>query len=178
MTVKTIYTITDTRQNVKVNACFEPLTASDNEALKGEDWQAARFGDVWKELAQREVAQKLTLCDGDERPVLGLVQIGTVQRTNGGEKMLRDSLLEAALVHRHGTAQRRYSGIGRVLIARLIVESKAQGAEGRLLVRPVPSSVPFYRKLGFQEARIPLYFRLAVREAEALLQACTLPSSE
>lgn len=178
MNSQTIYTIMDMRSNVKVNVCFETLTASDKEILRGEDWQAARFSAVWKELAEREVALKLTLCDGDEKPVLGLVQIGTVQRINLGEIMLRDSLLETAPVHRHGTAQRHYKGVGRVLIARLVVESKVQGAEGRLLVRPVPSSIPFYPKLGFQEARIPSYFRLAVREAEALLQACTFLSSE
>lgn len=70
------YLITDTRSNEKVTVCFEPLTQSDADTLKGEDWQGSRFGAVWKELAELEAAQKLTLCDGHNEDVLGIVQIG------------------------------------------------------------------------------------------------------
>ena len=178
MNPKPTYTITDTRRNVKVDVCFEPLVVSDTEILRGEDWQGARFRDVWLALAEREAAQKLTLCDGAEKPILGLVQMGTLRRMNDGATVLRDNLLEAAPVHRHGTAQRGYKGIGRVLVTRLVEESKAQGAEGQLLVRPVTSSIPFYQALGFRQAPIPFYFRLAGREAEALLQTYTPTPSD
>ena len=169
----TLYTITDTRSNAKVNVCFEPLTENDAAVLKGEDWQTARFREVWKAFAEHAVAQKLTWCDGEEKPLLGLVHIGTVRKRDTEVRALCDSLLEAAPVYCFGAEGRRYRGIGRVLVARLVIASKELGAEGRLLVRPAPLSLPFYQTLGFREARIPDYFRLGRREAGVLLQECT-----
>jgi len=51
-----IIILSRTHKNVKVNVCFETLTANDADILKGEDWQGSRFGEVWKELAELEAA--------------------------------------------------------------------------------------------------------------------------
>lgn len=178
MTLRTVYTIKSTRNNSAINVYFESLTTEDTPILKGEDWQGARFGETWKALAEHDVAQKLTLQEGEEKPLLGMVYIGTVRKYNGHNSVLRDNLLEVAPVYRYGEEGRSYRGIGRVLVARLIAASMELGAEGRLLVRPVPSSIPFYRKLGFQEARIPHYFQLGIQEARDLLKSCTPLSTE
>lgn len=171
--LRTIYTITDMRQNERVEVCFEPLTANDLVEFERDDWQGARFSDVWRELAQYEIAEKLTLCAGTDKPLLGIVQVGTVRMGEGRVTPLRDSLLEVAPVHQFITGRRSYKGIGRVLVARLIEASREKGAEGRLLVRPVPSSVPFYRKLGFQDARIPHYMQVGVQGANAIFAQAT-----
>ncbi len=167
-----IYFVTDaTGQQVKV--CFEPLTSKDSNALNGDDWQGARFGAVWKVWAEHDIALKLTLCNDDGKPVLGIVRLGTVQRIDGAAGSLCDSLLEASPVYRFGAAVRRYCGIGRVLVARLVVESKAQGAEGRLRIRPAEGSIPFYQRLGFISASGTPFYVLKTQKAEELLAACT-----
>ena len=171
-----VYYITDTRRNVKVSVCFAPLTADDRTLLVGEDWQGARFQDVWIESAEHGVGLKLTLCAEKDGPILGLVRLGTAPQLNGDKGPLRSSLLEAAPVHQYGTTQRAYKGIGRVLVERLVEESKAQGADGSVLVRPSQDSIPFYRGLGFQDSRIKYHMLLKTMEAEALLKACLSPS--
>lgn len=125
-----VYFVTDSAGQ-QVNVCFEPLTGNDSSALEGDDWQGAQFGEVWKAWAEHEVALKLVRCDGSDKSILGVVKIGTVRRANNRGGYLRDSLLETAPVYRHDMKARRYRGIGRVLVARLVAESKAQGAEGR-----------------------------------------------
>ena len=137
-----VYFVTDAAGQ-QVEVCFDMLTADDSNALNGDDWQGARFGDVWREWAAHEVALKLVLCDGSDESILGIVKIGIIRRISGGSRSLRDSLLETAPIHRHDAEQRYYRGIGRVLVARLAAESKAQGVEGRVLVVPVQGSAAF-----------------------------------
>lgn len=170
-----IYFVTDAAEQ-QVKVCFETLTANDSATLEGDDWQGARFGDVWKEWAEHEVALKLTLCSGEVKPILGVLKPGTAAEIYGGAIILRDSWLETAPVYRHDTEGRRYRGIGRILVARLIVESKKQGAGGHVLVSPTKDSIPFYRRLGFEESRIKYHLRLNVQEAELLLKTCMSPS--
>ncbi len=171
---KQVYFLRDLLAGKDVAVCFEPLTADDTNALNGPDWQRARFGAVWKVWAEHELALKLTLCEGEGELVLGLVKLGTVQRINGAGSLC-DSLLEAAPIHRSGAIGRRYRGIGSVLVARLVVESKAQGAEGRLRVRPAQGSIPFYERLGFLSVSGTPYYVLEAKQAEELLTAC-MPS--
>ena len=93
-----------------------------------------------------------------------------MERRNGKSDALRDSLLEAASAYRYKREKRKYRGIGRVLVAKLVVESKNLGAEGRLLVRSVQGSTGF----PFLEATKPL------RECPFLLDCvsgCRLESS-
>ena len=156
--------------------CFEPLTAEDSYALNGDDWKGARFSDVWKEWATHNLLLKLVLCDGNDDTILGIVRLGSARRISGGATILRDSLLETAPALQFRAGGRQYRGIGRVLVARLVVESKAQGAEGRVLVVPVHGSSAFYHTLGFRESRVKGEFRLQVQEAEALLKMCTIVS--
>ena len=66
-----------------------------------------------------------------------------MERRNGKSDALRDSLLEAASAYRYKREKRKYRGIRRVLVAKLVVESKNLGAEGRLLVRSVQGSTGF-----------------------------------
>lgn len=171
-----VYVLFDKVEGIEVRGCFEALEDVDRDILSGADWTNARFRDVWFEWAGQGVALKLTLCGGEEKPILGLVRPGNALAVHGRNSALRDSLLETAPAHRYGAREQRYQGIGRVLVARLIDESRAQGAEGRVLVRPVRDSTPFYRKLGFRDTPMPPYLRLETPEAEAVLQACT-PSS-
>lgn len=170
------YFVTDTAGQ-KIEVCFETLAEDDVPTLNESDWRGARFWEVWKTLAEHKTALKLTLCD-EKTQILGLVQIGQVLPAAGEAKALHHSLLEAAPVFRFGATERKYRGIGRVLVARLVAESKAQGAEGRLLIQPVPTSLPFYRTLGFVAARNPRWLRLSKWEAEQLLAACTSPPLE
>lgn len=174
MNAKTIYTITNTRPTVpvKVNVCFEPLTTDDVKTIRGEDWRTALFYEVWIETAEHETGWKLTLCEGEDKPILGLIRLGTAPQLNGDKGALSGSLLESVPVHQYGTAQRGYKGIGRVLIARLVEESKAQGADGSVRVRPAQGTVPFYERLGFYPSRIAPYYRLDAQAAEILLRAC------
>ena len=171
-----VYFLFDAVAGKDVCVRFEPLTESDRATLNEAKWREARFRDVWLEWARHGVALKLTRCDGEEQPILGLIRPGMAPSINGRAGALRDSLLETSPAYRHGTAERRYRGIGRVLGARLVAESNAQGAEGRVLVRPVRDSIPFYRNLGFRDTPILAYLKIETREAETLLQACT-PSS-
>jgi len=151
------------------------LTADDISALNGDDWKGARFGEVWKQWAEHELALKLVRCDGGDKSVLGLVKIGVTRQIVGGAISLRDNLLETVPIYRYDKQHRQYRGIGRVLIARLVAASRAQGAGGRLFISPVPTSLPFYRALGFVPTRNPRYWRLKTLEAEQLLIECTSP---
>ncbi len=146
--------------------------------MDGEDWRGGRFLEVWKEALGQNTALKLTLCEGEEKPLLGIVRLGTAPRLNGTVGALRGSLLEAAPIHRHGKAGQRYRGIGEVLVARLVIESKIQGAEGPVRVRPIRGSEAFYKKLGFITAPNSVYAILEVEKAEALLKLCLLSPTE
>lgn len=106
------------------------------------------------------------------------MRLGTLPQSDGETRALSGSLLEANPVYRYGSVQRRYRGIGRVLVARLVVESQLQGAQGRLFIRPVEESRPFYTRLGFLTVPRQPYMRLRVQEAEILLRHCRSASSE
>lgn len=167
------YLLFDIVAHKDVRVCFEPLIEADRAELRSVRWQNARFRDVWDEWVGLGLVLKLTLCDGLERPLLGMVRTGTVQRFNGIGGALRDSLLEAAPEHQYGVQGRRYRGIGRVLVAHLVRESRQQGAKGRLFVRPVRSSIPFYRKLGFKPIQDGPYYVLQEQEASEILRTYT-----
>ena len=168
-----VYYVYDSIVGRDVQVRFEPLTDADRGHLNGPEWLGARFGDVWLESAGRGVALKLTLRDGSAKPVLGVVRLGIAPSTNGHKGALRSSVLETAPAHRFGAVARRYRGVGRVLVARLIVESKAQCANGRILLRPARGSVTFYRSIGFLDSPMRPYLRLEPEDADALLTACT-----
>ena len=169
------YFVTDAAGQ-KVEVYFETLTVDDSDALNGDDWQGARFDAVWKEWAEHHLALKLLRCDGSHNAILGLVKIGVIERKGGKSDVLRDSLLESAPVHQFRSEDRRYRGIGRVLVARLITASKMQEAKGRVLVRPAEGTLPFYKRLGFVTSVDKKYYRLNIAQAEALLVSCLIPA--
>ena len=161
----------------RVKVCFAPLTADDSDALNEDEWQGARFGEVWKAWAEHEIALKLTLRDSSDTSILGIVKVGGAQRENGKPDVLRNSLLEAAPAHRFQAEGRRYRGIGRVLVAQLVIESKTQGAGGRLLIRPVSDSTGFYEQIGFRPLSDNNYI-LEAQKPDELLKTCMLSANE
>lgn len=166
------YFLFDTVVGEEIAVCFEPLTEADHPALESEDWRGARFLDVWKESIGHDIALKLTLCEGEDKSLFGILRLGNTLRTSGHAGALKGSLLETAPVYRHSMTGRRYHGIGRVLVARLVMESKAQGAAGRLRIRAARDSEAFYEKLGFIRTRETAIFVLEANKAEELLRLC------
>lgn len=150
-------------------ACFEPLTARDIPELQSEAWTTARFKDVWIEWVDEEHTFKLVVREDDQKQIQGLVRLGEVSRVNYSGRVLRDSLLETAPCNRYQALQRQYQGAGRVLVARMVVESYVQGGSGQLLVRPVAGSLPFYHSLGFENVRHTPYCMLKEADARVLL---------
>lgn len=67
------------------------------------------------------------------------------------------------------------SGVGRVLVARLVEEGIRLRGSGGLLVRPRPGSDGFYRRLGFRSVGNGLdRLVLPAADAAALLAAVSL----
>lgn len=85
---------------------------------------------------------------------------------------LPKSLLESAPFNRRDVGTPRYKGVGRVLVARLVIESYHQEAQGRLLVETHREAEGFYRKLGFSGLPYGIkQFKLYQLEARQLLQS-------
>ena len=89
---------------------------------------------------------KLVCREGQDTTIQGIVHIGKIVFFGGP---LRKSLLEAAPCNRKETESQRYRGVGRILVARLVVESFQQGGQGRVIVVPRKEIIPFYSKLRF-----------------------------
>ena len=87
-------------------------------------------------------------------------------------KMARD---QAAPANRARTVPRRYRGVGRVLIARLVAQSWVEGGRGKILVSPRPGTEPFYVGLGFRFVR-PMRSALVLNEmgAATLMKAALM----
>lgn len=164
------YFITEARTQRTVPVRFERLAAEDEAELNGAEWAEARFVDVWREFIGEGRTLKLVCVEEQDRRIQGLVRIGEVTRADGS---LKRSLLETAPFNRQEAGeQRAYRGVGRVLVARLVVESYQQGGRGKVTVRAARGTAPFYRAIGFKDS--PRWLdHLLLDEAEAaeLLQA-------
>ncbi len=170
------YFITETRTGGVVPVRFEPLTPDDDAELKGDRWSAAVFKDVWPSYAHIPNTFKLVCVQDAASDIHGLVHVGKIMTAS---RFLKKSLLETAPSNQHQTSQPRYRGVGRVLIARLVVESYLQGGQGKVMVRPRPGTEPFYRALGFTPApRLPRRYILDPAAAETLLQKTLLDEPE
>lgn len=170
------YFIMDTRTGNVVPVRFEPLTPDDDAELRGERWSAAVFADVWPNYMHIPNTFKLVRTQDSKSDIQGIVHVGKIM-TKG--RFLKKSLLETAPSDQHQALQPHYKGVGRILIARLAVESYLQGGQGKVLVRPRPGTEPFYRALGFTPApRIPRRYILDSSEAETLLQKTLLHMPE
>ncbi len=166
-----------------VRVRFMPLEAGD-EAYINAQWRNSVFFAVWQRLAQHEIAQptslKLVADAEQEKPILGLLRIGggaSMQVTYG--KLNTQSVLETVPRFRYQSKEREYRGVGKVLVARLIVESILQGQGGNLVVSPRPQIIPFYRHLGFQQSRRnPRYFFIRAEAGMLLLQSVLVRSED
>lgn len=138
---------------------FASLAASDTAELDGANWKEAVFRDVWPVYVGDGQTLKLVCTNEADAAIQGLVRPGQVIGNSG---FLRKSLLESAPSNRHMTAIPQYRGVGRVLVARLIVESYRQGTGGRVQIVARPGSEGFYRALGLREsprlASVQTYF--------------------
>jgi len=166
------YFISDTQGGNVVPVCFRPLTPDDDTELRGEKWSAAVFAEVWLNYVHIPNTFKLVCLQDSASDIQGIVHVGKIMTTS---RFLKKSLLETAPSNQHQAPHPRYSGIGRILIARLVVESYLRGGQGRIMVRPRPGTEPFYRALGFTPApRLPRRYLLDTPEAEVLLQKTLL----
>lgn len=140
------YFITEAQTGRVVPVRFEQINAADQTELRNEDWQQAVFRDVWPELVRDDHTLKLVCDGGEDARIQGMVRFGNLTRRS---KLLKTNLLEAAPFNRHGRQLQAYRGVGRVLVARLVVESVLQGGHGRVAVLARTGTEPFYRALGF-----------------------------
>ena len=158
------YFITEASTNAPILVQFAPLTLADEAELRGADWQQAIFRDVWPNLTQDSNTFKLVRVGGENACIQGLLRVGRLIRTGG---LLKKSLLETASFNRRGQDKRLYSGVGRVLVVRLVVESVLQGGQGRVAVSARRGTEAFYRGLGFRGTPI---MRLSAEDAETVLR--------
>ena len=164
------YYVNDTVADTRIEVRFETLLPHDIEILDGDDWIGSRFGEVWKMRTGRPGTLKLVSCSEVKTQILGILSHGIVQIRRDG---LRNSLIEVCPAHKFGSEARRYSGLGSVLVARLVIESMEQGGEGRLLIRPVVSSKGFYKRLGFTKSLVVPYLRLQTAQASVIIENVT-----
>ena len=173
--------------NSSIPVRFEPLVEDDKIELDGPGWSEqhspipAVFAAVWPaHIGDRQtfklvcVQRRDSNVHSEYQRIQGLVRIGTVERRGG---FLTGSLLETAPLNRWQLHDRRYSGVGRVLVARLIVDSYLQEGHGKVLVRATPRAATFYTEIGFKAVAPLGYFALSEDGARNLLTH-TLISSD
>lgn len=160
--------ITASQSGRTVPVRFAPLAPEDADELTSELWRQAVFSDVWPQFIGDETTRKLVCTQNEDLRIQGLVRFGSVTRSGG---LLKHNLLEAAPFNQHNTSVQQYRGVGRVLVARLVAESVAQGGEGRVAVSPRRGTEPFYLAIGFKMKNI---MRLDSAAAETLLEATLL----
>ena len=118
--------------------------------------------------------------DGQDDFIFGLLRMGVSlsARTVHG-KLNTGSVLETAPHLRYHIRERRYQGVGKVLVARLIAESILRGYGGALIVSPRPQAIPFYLHLGFQPfSRDARRFYNRKETGSQLLQSVLLRSED
>ena len=165
-----------------VQVRFVPLEAGDETAIN-DMWPGAIYFELWRHVAlynsARETTLKLVTTDGSDSQLLGLLKLGdgTPARSMAG-KLNTQSVLETAPSLRYPAA-RRYKGVGKILVARLIAESILQHFGGAHIVTPRPQTYPFYLHLGFQPVhRVPKLFFLRKEVGTQLLKSVLLESEE
>lgn len=166
------YFVTDGAGNL-VPVEFVPLTSTDAAELSGFDWLGSVFQPTWIHLCGAPVVYKLVE-PGTASPIIGLIHIGKVAAGFGA---LKGSLLETAPVHRFRPNNPLFGfrGVGRVLVARLIVESYNTGGSGAVRVDARSGAVNFYRRIGFvQERGFARTHRLSAQQAGIIFEKVTI----
>ena len=163
------YFVTEAATGDRLPVQFASLIDSDIAELLEATWIDAVFRDVWPVHATEGQALKLARVNGADTAIQGLIRLGNAAVAGN---FLRKSLLETAPHNRRDAVTPRYRGVGRVLVARLVIESYRQGAQGRVLVETQREAEGFYRRLGFiglpYGAKI---LKLYQAEARQLLQS-------
>lgn len=135
------------RQGELVRVCFRRPAEMDRQKLRGPAWRSAVFHEVWPKLIGDGRTLKLTPFDGPQDRILGMIRLRSVYRR---EQFLQHSLLETAPTDRFAASNRMILGVGRVPVARLIVQSFIDGGDGKVVVRQRTGTERFYKVLGFQ----------------------------
>lgn len=166
------YFITEAQTGQTVPVRFEPLALDDISELQSDTWNQAVFSAVWQNYAGDTRTYKLVCTAENGTRIQGITRLGKVLQFGG---LLEKSLLETAPFNRTQSSQRQYRGVGRVLIARLVVESHFLGARGKVRVKPRRGTEAFYEVLGFRKfAGDYKYMELYPSEAEQLLNQSLL----
>ena len=169
------YFVFDKIQGSDAAVRFAPFTVSDQTELSGPSWASSLFSQTWAGFAGDSQTLKLVKINdkvNDKgQDIDGIVRLGAVPL---GSRGLRNSLLEAAPVHRFAPhSGRQLSGVGRVLLARLVVECYHSGGSGALFVRAHAGAVDFYKAMGCRQLKNSTEFLLPSSSAEALFAAAT-----
>jgi hypothetical protein len=116
----------------EVLARFSELTPADGSALVSDGWSEREFSYAWRSWSNIPGgALKAELLLSKNEGILG-------------------SLLATAPRHQYGSDLRLFAGIGRVLVARLVVGALKLGGTGALRVQVRPERRQFYSVLGFR----------------------------
>ena len=159
------YCVVNAQTGERQDVYFAPLRAEDEAELRGPNWSRAVYREFWPACMDSENTLKLVCADVPAGEILGIVRIGTMMQA---KRYLRECVLEAAPSNWRGTAGRKYAGVGRVSVARLVAESYSLGGAGKLLVEARPGSEKFYAGLGFRKGELK-GLQLSVEGAEVVL---------
>lgn len=169
------YFITEVQTKVAVPVMFQKTTEVDIAELYSPRWKNAVYTDVWLSYVREERTLKLVTEGEAGHQIHGIVRLGEVLP---GGKFLRNSLLETMPQNNYGAENRIYSGVGRVLVARLVVESILAQQQGGVIVS-LGTSTPkhFYLALGFRkQSGSERRFALFANELRQLVQSVLRPS--
>jgi Acetyltransferase (GNAT) domain len=155
--------------------CFTLFSATDEAEIMGERWKNAIYRKAWIAflgLTPHNNLLKLHLDVTDTSNIEGLVKIGEIPEGGGA---LRTSLLESVPLNRWSTQNPQgFSGVGRVLVARLIAESYKTGGNGVVTVEPNTKAIGFYERLGFRaHIKNKRYYTIDATQAEEVFQSAT-----
>ena len=160
------YFVTDAQSGIAVPVAFQKVTEADAVELRSSEWQKATYADFWPECVRVERTLKLLAAGEENGTIQGMVRVGKVE---AGSIFLSNSLLESAPQNNYDAPTRRYRGVGRVLVARLVVESYLAEQQGRVLISlGASTNKQFYPALGFvkqpHKDRIYRIFEIAAKE--------------
>ena len=162
------YFIMEAQTNCVVPVRFQALTAEDVPELTNEDWSQAVFAAAWRQYVYSGRVLKLVRVDAEDQRIQGLVYPGILDPSRS---FLVESMLETAPFNRIKAPQQNCHGVGRVLVARLIVESVYSGGQGRVVVQPRTGTDAFYTAIGFMALPASRRYILNTERAALLLQS-------
>jgi hypothetical protein len=167
------YFITEAQTSRVIPVRFEALTAEDVPELTNEDWVQAVFAAAWRQYVYGERVLKLVCVAAEDQRIQGLLHLGSLDTSR---VFLIESLLETAPFNRSNTSQQNYNGVGRVLVARLVVESVQIGGHGRVVVQPRSGTASFYETIGFKALPAKRRYILDTAQAKLLLESVCIAS--